>query len=329
LKKEGNKMKYNKLGRSGLMVSKLCLGTMNFGAITPEKESYKIMDRALELGINFFDTANVYGGKKGEGITEKIIGKWFDENKEQRDKIVLATKVYGEMGEWVNEKYLSAYHIKKACEDSLKRLKTDHIDLYQMHHVHRDTPWDEIWQAMEQLIWEGKIIYVGSSNFAGWDIATANEEAIGRKLLGLISEQSKYNLFNRFIEREMIPACQYYGVGIIPWSPLEGGLLGGVIKNLGKGRRGKDEIINKLKNNREQIEKWENFCTDFGEEPANTALAWLLNQPAVVAPIIGPRTLEQFETSLRTLDINFDAESLSRLDEIFPPAGKSPQYYAW
>lgn len=322
-------MKYEKLGRSGLMVSKLCLGTMNFGAITPEKESYKIMDRALELGINFFDTANVYGGKKGEGITEKIIGKWLEGSKERRDKIVLATKVYGEMGEWVNERYLSAYHIKKACEDSLKRLKTDHIDLYQMHHVHRDTPWDEIWQAMEQLIWEGKVIYVGSSNFAGWDIATANEEAQRRNLLGLISEQSKYNLFNRFIEREMIPACKYYGVGIIPWSPLEGGLLGGVIKSLGKGRRSKDEIINKLKNNREQIEKWEKFCADFGHDPANTALAWLINQEGVVAPIIGPRTLQQLESSIEALDINFDKESLSKLDVIFPPAGKSPQYYAW
>jgi aryl-alcohol dehydrogenase-like predicted oxidoreductase len=302
---------------------------MNFGSITSENESFGIMNRALGLGINFFDTANVYGGKKGEGITEQIIGKWIEENAERRDKIVLATKVYGEMGNEVNEKYLSAYHIKKACEDSLKRLKTDHIDLYQMHHIHRETPWDEIWQAMEQLIQEGKIIYVGSSNFAGWDIATANEEARKRKLLGLVSEQSKYNLFNRKIEREMIPACSYYGVGIIPWSPLEGGLLGGVIKDSGEGRRNKDEIINKLKNNREQIEQWEKFCDDFGEEPANTALAWLLNRPGITSPIIGPRTLKHLETSLRSLEIKFDAELLSKLDMIFPPAGKSPLYYAW
>lgn len=322
-------MLYTKLGRSGLMVSRLCLGTMNFGSFTSEKESFEIMNRALELGINFFDTANVYGGKKGEGITEKIIGNWLEENRERRDKIVLATKVYGEMGNGINEKYLSAYHIKKACEDSLKRLKTDHIDLYQMHHIHRETPWDEIWQAMEQLIREGKIIYVGSSNFAGWDIATANEEARRRKLLGLISEQSKYNLFNRKIEHEMIPACNYYGVGIIPWSPLEGGLLSGVIKNLGKGRRNTDELINKLKTNREQIEKWENFCDDFGEAPANTALAWLLNRPGITSPIIGPRTLQQLEISLKALDINFNEESLSKLDVIFPPAGQSPQYYAW
>jgi aryl-alcohol dehydrogenase-like predicted oxidoreductase len=322
-------MLYTKLGRSGLKVSKLCLGTMNFGAITPEKESYEIMNRALDLGINFFDTANVYGGKKGEGITEKIIGKWFDEKSVRRENIVLATKVYGDMGSGVNDKHLSAYHIKKACEDSLKRLKTDHIDLYQMHHIHRDTPWDEIWQAMEQLIREGKILYVGSSNFAGWDIATANEEARRRNLLGLISEQSKYNLFNRKIEREMIPACNYYGVGIVPWSPLEGGLLGGVIKSLDKGRRNTNEISNKLKNNREQIEKWENFCDEIGEDPANTALAWLLNQSGITSPIIGPRTLQQLETSIRALEINFNEESLSKLDAIFPPAGQSPQYYAW
>lgn len=322
-------MQYAKLGRSGLKVSRLCLGTMNFGSFTSEKESFQIMNRALEIGINFFDTANVYGGKKGEGITEKIIGKWLEENLERRSKIVLASKVYGEMGDRVNEKHLSAYHIKKACEDSLKRLKTDHIDLYQMHHVHRETPWDEIWQAMEQLIREGKIIYIGSSNFAGWDIAAANEEARRRKLLGVISEQSKYNLFNRKIEREMIPACNYYGVGIIPWSPLEGGLLGGVMKNLNEGRRNSVEIISKLKDNKEQIEKWENFCDESGEEPANTALAWLLNQPGVTSPIIGPRTLQQLESSQRALEINFTKESLSKLDTIFPPAGQSPQYYAW
>lgn len=322
-------MKYTKLGRSGLMVSRLCLGTMNFGGITPEKESHEIMTQALDYGINFFDTANVYGGKKGEGITEKIIGKWLVEDKSRRDQIVLATKVYGAMGDRENEKYLSAYHIKKACEDSLRRLKTDHIDLYQMHHVHRDTPWDEIWQAMEQLISDGKVIYVGSSNFAGWDIATANEEARRRKLLGLVSEQSKYNLFNRFIEREMIPACEYYGVGIIPWSPLEGGLLGGVLKKISDGRRSRDEIINKINKNKDQIEKWEKFCDDLGEDPANTALAWLIHQKGVTAPIIGPRTLQQLKDSMRALDISLDQESILKLDEIFPPAGISPQYYAW
>jgi aryl-alcohol dehydrogenase-like predicted oxidoreductase len=322
-------MHYSKLGFSGLMVSRLCLGTMNFGDITSEKESFKLMDHALELGINFFDTANVYGGKMGVGFTEKIMGRWMAQGGGRRENIVLATKVYGKMGDGVNDRYLSAYHIKKSCEDSLSRLKTDHIDLYQMHHVHRETPWDEVWQAMEQLITKGKIIYVGSSNFAGWDVATACQEAGKRNLLGLVSEQSKYNLFNRKIEREIVPACLYYGVGIIPWSPLEGGLLGGAIKNSSVKRRNTDEIINKLKHNKTQIERWEKFCKNIGEDPANVALAWLIHQAGITSPIIGPRTLEQLKTSMKCLEIKFDNESLEKLDAIFPPAGQSPQYYAW
>jgi len=322
-------MEYTYLGKSGLQVSRLCLGTMNFGRITPEKEAFRIMDKSLELGINFFDTANAYGGKKGEGITEKILGKWFLQSKNRRDKIVLATKVYGEMGPGINDKRLSAYHIKKACEDSLARMKTDHIDLYQMHHIDRNTPWDEIWQAMDRLVTAGKITYVGSSNFAGWDIAAACESAAKRNLLGLISEQSKYNLFNRFIEREVIPACMHYGVGIIPWSPLEGGLLGGVLKGVGKERRNSDEVKNKLKQNRAQIEEWEKFCNNINEEPANIALAWLMNQTAVTAPIIGPRTSAQLNKSVRAVEIVLDENMLKKLDEIFPAAGTAPQYYAW
>jgi aryl-alcohol dehydrogenase-like predicted oxidoreductase len=322
-------MEYTYLGKAGLQVSRLCLGTMNFGRVTPEKEAHKIMDKSLEHGINFFDTANAYGGKKGEGITEKILGKWFSQDKTRRDKIILATKVYGEMGPEINDKRLSAYHIRKACEESLSRMKTDHIDLYQMHHVDRNTPWDEIWQALEQLIASGKIIYAGSSNFAGWDIAAACESASKRNLLGLVSEQSKYNLFNRFIEREVIPACRYYGIGIIPWSPLEGGLLGGVLKGTGRKRRDTEEIKNKLKNNRKKIEEWEKFCKELKEEPANVALAWLMNQTAVTAPIIGPRTSAQLNKSIHAVEIILDEEMLKKLDEIFPPAGIAPQYYAW
>lgn len=321
-------MTYKNLGKSGLKVSRLCLGTMNFGAITQQEESFEIMDKALELGINFFDTANVYGGRKGEGITEKIIGRWLKQGG-RRENIVLASKVYGAMGDGINDKKLSAYHIKRACEESLKRLQTDHLDLYQMHHVDRETPWDEIWQAMEQLITEGKIIYAGSSNFAGWDIATACEQAARRNLLGLISEQSKYNLFNRKIEREMIPACEYYGVGIIPWSPLEGGLLAGVFKDSDKNRRNTDEITSKMEKHKNQIEKWEEFCGGLGEEPANVALAWLNHQPAVTCPISGPRTIGQLESSIKALEIELGREELLKLDDIFPPAGKSPQYYAW
>ncbi len=323
-------MQYTHLGRSGLLVSRLCLGTMNFGPHTSEEDSYKIMDRALELGINFFDTANVYGWVKGEGITEQIIGRWWAQGGGRREKVVIATKVYGVMGDWPNESRLSALHIKRACEDSLRRLKTDYIDLYQMHHVDRECPWEEIWQAMEQLYREGKILYVGSSNFAGWHIAQAQEIARQRHFMGLVSEQSLYNLNARMIELEVVPACLHYGVGIIPWSPLAGGLLGGVLKGVQEGRRASERVQEALNRHRERIAQYEAFCEELGEEPANVALAWVLHQPAVTAPIIGPRTLEQLERSMRALEIRLDEVALKRLDEIFPgPGGPAPEAYAW
>ena len=229
-------MEYTHLGRTGLQVSRLCLGTMNFGPQTSEPDSFAIMDRALELGINFFDTANRYGGSLGVGATEQIIGRWLAQGG-RREKIVLATKVFGAMGEGPSDRGLSAYHIRRACEDSLHRLQTDHIDLYQMHHIERSTPWEEIWQAMEQLVREGKVLYVGSSNFAGWDIATAQCHASARHFMGLVSEQSLYNLNARIIELEVIPACRQYGLGLIPWSPLGGGLLGGALQKANAGRR--------------------------------------------------------------------------------------------
>ncbi len=323
-------MQYTHLGRSGLLVSRLCLGTMNFGPHTSEEDSYKIMDRALELGINFFDTANVYGWVKGEGITEQIIGRWWAQGGGRREKVVIATKVYGVMGDWPNESRLSALHIKRACEDSLRRLKTDYIDLYQMHHVDRECPWEEIWQAMEQLYREGKILYVGSSNFAGWHIAQAQEIARQRHFMGLVSEQSLYNLNARMIELEVVPACLHYGVGIIPWSPLAGGLLGGVLKGVQEGRRASERVQEALNRHRERIAQYEAFCEELGEEPANVALAWVLHQPAVTAPIIGPRTLEQLERSMRALEIHLDEAAFKRLDEIFPgPGGPAPEAYAW
>lgn len=322
-------MEYVHLGRSGLKVSRFCLGTMNFGPLTTEEESFRIMDRALELGINFFDTANVYGWKKGEGVTEQIIGKWFSQGG-RRDKVVLATKVYGDMGDWPNQSRLSMLHIKKACEDSLRRLKTDYIDLYQMHHIDRETPWEEIWQAMEQLFREGKILYVGSSNFAGWHIAQAQEIAKQRNFMGLVSEQSIYNLSNRMIELEVIPACKKYGIGIIPWSPLAGGLLGGILKKTSEGRRASERVQKALEENRAKIEAYESLCEEIGEEPANVALAWLLHQNGITAPIIGPRTVEQLGKSMRALEIKLSEEILKKLDEIFPgPGGPAPEAYAW
>ncbi len=323
-------MKYTHLGRTGLMVSRLCLGTMNFGPETSEAESFSIMNRALELGINFFDTANVYGAKKGEGVTEQILGRWFAQGSGRRDKVFLATKVYETMGDWPNQSRLSALHIRQACEESLRRLHTDHIDLYQMHHIDRKTPWEEIWQAMEQLVREGKVIYSGSSNFAGWHIVQANESARRRHFLGLVSEQSLYNLTARTVELEVLPACEAYGLGVIPWSPLGGGLLGGALRKAQEGRRSQSRLQEAVEKNRAKLEAYESFCAQMGEEPAHVALAWLLANPVVTAPIIGPRTTQQLDESQRALEISMAQEVLVKLDEIFPgPGGPAPEAYAW
>lgn len=323
-------MDYKNLGRTGLSVSKLCLGTMNFGPQTTEEDSYLILDRALELGINFFDTANVYGWKTGEGVTEQIIGRWLAQGGGRREKIVLATKVYGRMGDWPNQSRLSAYHIKKACEESLRRMQTDHIDLFQMHHIDRTTPWEEVWQAMEQLVREGKVLYVGSSNFAGWHIAQAQAEAKARNFMGLVSEQSLYHLNARMIELEVIPACQEFGLGLIPWSPLAGGILGGALKKINEGRRANENQQKAVEKHRDQLKAYEDFCKQLGEQPADVALAWLLHNPVVTAPIIGPRTLYQLEGSIRSLKITLDADSLAKLDQIWPgPGGAAPEAYAW
>jgi aryl-alcohol dehydrogenase-like predicted oxidoreductase len=323
-------VEHTHLGRTGLLVSRLCLGTMNFGPETSEEDSHAIMDRALEEGVNFFDTANVYGWKKGEGVTENILGRWFARGGGRRDKVVLATKLYGTMGDWPNENKLSALNIRRACEASLRRMQTDYIDLYQMHHVDRDTPWEEIWQAMDLLVQQGKVLYVGSSNFAGWHIAKANETARARHSLGLVSEQSLYNLFERSIELEVLPACRDYGVGVIPWSPLGGGLLGGILRKAREGRSASEQVRERLEAHRDQVEEYEAFCDELGERPSDVALAWLLHQPGVTAPITGPRTLEQLEQSLRALEVELDDKALARLDQIWPgPGGPAPEAYAW
>jgi aryl-alcohol dehydrogenase-like predicted oxidoreductase len=323
-------MEYTHLGRSGLKVSRLCLGTMNFGPQTSEPDSYQIMDHALDAGINFFDTANVYGKVEGEGVTEQIIGRWLAQGGKRREKIVLATKVFGRMGQGVNEQHLSAYHIMRACEESLRRLQTDHIDLYQMHHIDNETPWDEIWQAMETLVQQGKVIYIGSSNFAAWNIVQAQETAKKRNFFGLVSEQSHYNLLTRTIELEVIPACRAYGIGLIPWSPLAGGRLGGILEKGKLGRRSKESLQQEVENNREKYEAYEQFCREIGEAPADVALAWVLQNPAVTSPIIGPRTLEQLQGNLHSLDVKLSNEMLKQLDSIFPgPGGEAPKPYAW
>ncbi len=327
-------MKYTTLGRTGLKVSRLCLGTMNFGPQTAEALSHSIMDKSIELGINFFDTADVYGWKRGEGVTEQLVGRWFAQGGSRRENTILATKVYNDMdfnpADLTMKRGLSAVKIRRACEGSLKRLKTDYIDLYQMHHISRETPWDEVWQAMDVLVQQGKIIYVGSSNFAGWHIVRANEAAARRGSLGLVCEQSKYSLACRAVEMEVLPACKQYGLGVIPWSPLDGGLLGGVLQKADTGRRASDGMKKNIAGKLPQLEAWEGFCKQLGEKPADVALGWLLNNPVVTAPIIGPRTMEQLTGSLRALEINFTPETLAKLNEIWPgPGGESPEAYAW
>jgi aryl-alcohol dehydrogenase-like predicted oxidoreductase len=335
-------MEYTHLGRTGLTVSRLCLGTMNFGPLTPPAESHAIMDRAHELGVNFFDTANAYGRRESPpgqvansdeahgGWTEEIIGDWFAQGGGRREKTVLATKLYAAMNPWPNEGMLSALSIRRACDASLKRLRTDYIDLYQMHHIDRNAPWDEVWQAMEVLVGQGKVLYVGSSNFAGWHIAQACEAARARGFLGLVSEQSLYNLASRWAELEVLPAAREYGVGLIPWSPLAGGVLGGVLTADREGRRrlaGRSKAL--VDENRDRIEAWEELCGKLGEEPAHAALAWLLHQDGVTAPIIGPRTVGQLQTAQRALDVKLDAGTLARIDEIFPGYKTAPEHYAW
>ncbi|MBJ7450706.1 MAG: aldo/keto reductase [Blastococcus sp.] len=322
-------MDYKHLGRSGLTVSRLCLGTMNFGSRTEESDSHEIMDRALAEGVNFFDTANVYGGEAGKGRTEEVVGSWFAQGAERREKTVLATKVYGNMSDWPNDTFLSARNIVRACEASLRRLQTDWIDLYQFHHVDLRSPWEEIWQACETLVAQGKVLYVGSSNHAAWQIAAANEAAARRNFQGLVSEQSHYNLLTRHVELEVLPAAEHYGVGIIPWSPLAGGLLAGVLEQTDGARRNDERIQKRVEKLRPQLEQYEAFCREIGAAPADVGVAWLLHQKAVTAPIIGPRTMEQFEGALVALELELTADHLTRLDEIFPGYKAAPMEYAW
>jgi aryl-alcohol dehydrogenase-like predicted oxidoreductase len=329
-------MRYTQLGRTGLKVSRLVLGTMNFGPQTDEADSHAIMDAALDAGLNFFDTANVYGWGENKGRTETIVGNWFAKGGDRRDKVVLTTKVYGNMGPegeaWPNHDKLSAVNIRRAVDASLKRLQTDYIDLYQFHHIDRRTPVDEIWQAIDVLITQGKILYAGSSNFPGWKIAQANEAAARRGMVGLVSEQCLYNLAERRAEMEVIPAAQEYGLGVIPWSPLHGGLLGGVIKKeVEGGRRASGRSADALANTsvRAQIQAYEDLLDKHGIEPGEAALAWLLSRPGVTGPIVGPRILAQMESALRAEELELSEELLASLDEIFPGPGPAPEAFAW
>ena len=322
-------MEYNSLGRAGVKVSKLCLGTMNLAKLVDEKTSFAILDAAIDAGINFIDTADVYGGIDQRGRTEEFIGKWMAQGG-RREKLVLATKVYGKMGEGANDRGLSAFHIRAACEASLRRLKTDHIDLYQMHHIDRMTPWDEIWQAMEQLVKAGKITYNGSSNFAAWNIVEAQCTANARNYSGLISEQSLYNLSNRMIELEVIPACRKYGVGIIPWSPLAEGLLAGILNDSAGVRKKTEAVQKKLETHRKQVEEYESYCKSISKKPEAVAISWLLKNPAISSVIIGPRTVAQVNSLVENLQTTLSDDEINRIENIWPgPGGEAPEAYAW
>lgn len=321
-------MQYRPLGKSALQVSELCLGTMNFGPRTSTADSFEILNQALEAGINFVDTANQYGGQLGVGTTEQILGQWLAEDASRRDRLVIASKVHEPMSDDVNDRGLSARHIQMACDASLKRLGVEHIDLYQMHHIDRRAPVEEIWQAMDRLISQGKITYVGSSNFPGWAIARASEKAAARGGLGLVSEQSLYNLIERRVELEVLPASRAYGLGVIPWSPLAGGLLAGPAEGDG-GRRREAGAQEALRERADQLGKFQTLCESLGEPPSAVALAWVLHQPGVTATIIGPASGAQLRSVLHVPEISLDAETLASLDVIFPPCGEAPEAYAW
>ncbi|RRK09765.1 aldo/keto reductase [Lactiplantibacillus garii] len=324
------------LGRSGLRVSRLCLGTMNFGTRTSQAEAFKIMDRALELGINFFDTADVYGPANHHGLTEEIIGNWFALGNHRRERVVLATKTYEPMDDSLagpnDARGISAYKIYRHLDASLRRLQTDHVELYQMHHVDPRTNWNEIYGALENVIQQGKVYYVGSSNFGARHLAYAKAAADNRHFLGLISEQHRYNLLCRLPELEVLPAAQEIGMGVLTWSPLAGGLLADHLLsgNPDPQSRRAAAVKNLTAAQRVQFQRYADLCADLEESESTIALAWLLANPAVTAPVIGPRTVAQLEHLVHALDVHLSEDVLAELDEIFPgPGGAAPEAYAW
>ncbi|MFE6621140.1 aldo/keto reductase [Streptomyces sp. NPDC057740] len=326
-------MRYTHLGRTALKVSEICLGTLNLGVRASDEESHAILDTALEHGVNFLDTANQYGWQKHKGFTEEFLGSWFARGGGRREKVVLGTKVANPMSDWPNDSGLSARHIIASCEASLRRLRTDWIDLFQMHHIDRHAPWEEVWQAMDTLTQQGKVRYVGSSNFAGWHIAEAQEAAARRHFLGIVSEQSVYNLVTRHVELEVIPACQRYGVAVLAWSPLHGGLLAGALRKLAEGsamKSAQGRAAEALEDHREAVTAYEKLCADLGADPAEVGLAWVMSRPGVTAPVIGPRSVEQLEGALRATRVSLSDDVLRTLDELFPPVGRGgPGPEAW
>ncbi len=311
-------MKYTYLGRSNLTVSKLCLGTMHFGKTVNPQQAFEIMDRAMELGINFFDTANVYGGK---GKAEEIIGNWFSQGGGRRDSVVLATKVYGPMvnGFVPNEQPgISAYKIRKHAEASLKRLQTDHIDLYQIHHIDRHITPEEFWGTFEGMVNRGQTLYIGTSNFPGWGLVKYQMHAKQYGFLGIISEQVQYNLLNRIPELEIIPAAVDMGIGILPYMPLAGGILSGK-KKAPEGSRTatvEGEYSIQVAENA-QLEAFSKLCDQLGKNEYVVAAAWTLANPAVCSAIVGIRLIEHLEGIVEAAELALDEDTMKKLDEIF------------
>lgn len=316
---------HTELGRTRLRISRLALGTVNFGGRVEEPEARRLMDHALAQGITLFDTANTYGWRVHKGYTEEVIGRWLADRPARREQVVLATKVGDAMGSGPNDHGLSVRNIVAACDASLRRLRTDWIDLYQLHHIDRRVGWDEVWQAMDLLLTQGKVRYVGSSNFAGWDIASAQEAARRRNALGLASEQCVYNLVTRHAELEVIPAASAYGVGVLVWSPLHGGLLGGVLRKTRENtavKSAQGRAVDALEHHRNTIAAYEDMCADHGLDPAHVGMAWVLSRPGVTGLVIGPRTEQHVDGALHALRTPLPEPVLARLEELFPPVGR-------
>jgi aryl-alcohol dehydrogenase-like predicted oxidoreductase len=334
-------MKYAKLGRSNLTVSRICLGTMHFGNATLEQEAFNIMDRALELGINFFDTANIYGGKGGPGRTEEIIGNWFKQGGGRRDRVVLATKVFwcmvGDQSVPNEENGISAYKVRKHAADSLRRLQTDHVDLYQVHHIDRRVSAEEFWSTFERLVDNGDVIYMGTSNFPGWGLVKFQMQALQRGFMGIVSEQTQYNLLNRIPELEVLPAALDFGIGILAYMPLAGGLLTGKKRAADGSRTRSVEQEYKLRlSENPEFAEFSALCRDIGEEEHIVAIAWTLANPAVPSAIVGVRTVEHLDGVERAAELALDQETMERLEQIFDinrgrplQPGPAPEAYAW
>ena len=334
-------MRYTNLGKSNLKVSRICLGTMHFGNRTPEDEAIRIMDRALDMGINFWDTANVYSGPgKLRGTSEAIIGRYFQAHNGSRDRVVLATKVNGPMEDVDDPNYdrgVSAYKVRKHVNDSLERLQTDRIDLYQVHHIDRSITLEEFWGMFEKLVADGKVLYVGSSNFPGWSLAKFQTAAMQRGFMGLISEQTMYNLLCRWPELEVLPAALDMGICVIPYMPLAGGILTAKVQSEAGSRTASVENEYGVSVSSDQIQAFQALCADLGESPVAVAIAWTLAQPAVSSAIVGIRTQEHLDEMERASEFDLDEETLKQLDEMFDTnkgrpirtSRPAPEAYAW